>query len=136
MRHIRELGEYYDSYQPILQGTSGGRAKMQHYFLSKEGTSVMIGLIDTWKDMFDILKNTDKLVIAKIPFDPPTDPYFMAKTQGMSNNFEQYSKPITLSKLNTLIGNYLSTKPDGNILCTDPRINTSEWGKFLKKHLL
>lgn len=136
MKHIRELGNIYQSYQPILQGTSGGKAKMQHYFTSSYTDVLMIGLIDTWRDEMDLFMYVDTLVIAKVPFDPPTDPYFLAKTQGMTHNFEQYSKPIVLSKLNTLIGSYISINPQGVIICADPRIHTSEWGKFLKAYML
>ncbi len=70
---------------------------MKHYFLKEnEKKSVLIGLIDTWRDESKILEKSDSIVIAKIPFDPPTDPHFLAKTIGMNNSFEIYSKPIVL----------------------------------------
>lgn len=136
MKHIRELGNMYSSYRPLMQGVSGGKSKMKHYFLEGTERQVLIGLIDSWKDTFDIFDTIDTLIIAKVPFDPPTDPYFLAKTQGMSHSFEKYSKPIVLSKLNTLIGNYITSNPNGRVICSDDRIHTTEWGKFLRENLL
>ena len=134
MRHVRELGALFDA--PVLmQGTSGGKAKMRHYY-AENPESILIGLIDTWRDVADIFTKTDSVIIAKIPFDPPTDPYFLAKTRGMSHNFENYSKPIVLSKLNTLIGTIMTAHPQANIYCTDERIFTTQWGQFLQEHLL
>lgn len=108
---------------------------MKHYFGESGKSTVLIGLIDSWRDEGDLLKMADTVIIAKIPFDPPTDPYFLAKTIGMSNSFEIYSKPLVLSRLNTLIGNALSANPHIKISCTDERIVTTEWGKFMKENL-
>ena len=119
-----------------MQGISGGKAKMKHYFLEKnEEKSILIGLIDTWRDEHEILEKLDSIIIAKITFDPPTDPYFLAKTNGMPNSFERYSKPIVLAKLNSLIANIRALNKNTKILCTDTRIETTEWGKFIKKNL-
>lgn len=108
---------------------------MKHYFLGNPEKSILIGLIDSWRDEAEILENVDTIIIAKIPFDPPTDPYFLAKTIGMSNSFELYSKPIVISRLNTLVGNARSLNKNIKIICTDDRISTTEWGKFMKKNI-
>lgn len=120
----------------LLQGTSGGKSKISHYFSQNpDEKSILVGLLDAWRDEAKVLKNADTLVIAKIPFDPPTDPQFLAKTVGMSNSFELYSKPIVLSRLNTLISNALAINPNIKIICSDERLETTEWGKFIKKNL-
>ena len=83
MKHIREIGNQIanQNFTILMQGISGGKAKMKHYFLEKnEGKSILIGLIDTWRDEHEMLEKLDSVIIAKIPFDPPTDPYFLAKT--------------------------------------------------------
>ena len=138
MKHIREIGNQISNqdFHLLMQGISGGKAKMKHYFLKEnEKKSILIGLLDTWRDEHEILQYLDTVIIAKIPFDPPTDPYFLAKTNGMSNSFERYSKPIVLAKLNSLIANIRVLNKNAKILCTDARIETTEWGKFIKKNL-
>lgn len=83
MKHIREIGNSInkDEFRVLMQGISGGKSKMKHYFLeNSEKKSVLIGLIDTFREESEILQNLDTAIIAKIPFDPPTDPHFLAKT--------------------------------------------------------
>lgn len=109
---------------------------MKHYFSQDTEKAILVGLIDSWRDEFDILEKVDSVIIAKIPFDPPTDPYFLAKTIGIGNSFELYSKPIVLSRLNTLIGNIKTANPNAKIICADDRVETTEWGKFMKKNLM
>lgn len=138
MKHIRELGKKFEnsSHQILLQGTSGGKAKMRHYFLKNPNEkSVLIGLIDSWNDEIGLFEYTDAMIIAKVPFDPPTDMHFLAKTVGMKNSFENYSKPIVLSRLNNLIGNAITANKNIKIFCCDERIQKTEWGKFLEKNL-
>ena len=86
----------------FTQGISGGKSKMLHLFLRSK-KSILLGLIDTWKDESFLWENTNSLSITKIPFDPPNDPYYLARTVGMSNNFEIYSIPMAINTINTLI---------------------------------
>jgi len=48
-------------------------------------------------------KVAKQVILSKVPFDPPTDPYFLAKTSGISDNFTLYSEPLALIRLNLLI---------------------------------
>lgn len=65
--------------------------------------------------------------IMKIPFDPPSDPYFLARTSGMKNNFEEYSTPIAIHTMNTLLGRILSSNPKSKIRFSDERIKKMSW---------
>ena len=71
--------------------------------------TILVGIIDTWKDEYELWKSTRSIIIAKLPFDSPTDPYFLARTVGMSNNFTEYSEPIVTIRFNTLIGRILAS---------------------------
>lgn len=138
MKHIRQIGNQIpkNEFQVLMQGISGGKSKMHHYFLENpEKKSVLIGLIDSFREEFEILEKTDTVIIAKIPFDPPTDPHFLAKTAGMPNSFDSYSKPLVITRLSNLIGNAKNANCNAKILCTDERIHTTEWGKFVHKNL-
>jgi hypothetical protein len=110
-----------------MQGISGGKGKIMSIFEGDPENSIIIGLIDTWRDEYKLWERVKKVIIAKIPFDPPTDPYYLARTVGMKNNFSLYSEPMVIIRMNTLIGRIRSSGFKGKIFCTDNRIQISEW---------
>ncbi len=131
MKHIRTLSQEAKKtgqYTTIItQGISGGKAKMRANFSNATGTPLLIGLIDTWMHDPILWKITDTVILGKIPFEPPTDPYYLARTVGMRNNFEEYSLPTTLITINTLIGRIRSGGTTSTIFCLDDRIHTTLW---------
>ena len=78
-------------------------------FKNKIEQTILVGIIDTWRDEYDLWGCAIHIIIAKLPFDPPTDTYFLARTVGMNNNFSEYSEPIVTIRLNTLIERILSS---------------------------
>jgi hypothetical protein len=76
---------------------------MLSIFQKNTEKTILVGVIDTWRDEYLLWKSARDIIIARLPFDPPTDPYFLARTVGMSNNFSEYSQPIVTIRLNTLI---------------------------------
>lgn len=139
VKHIRELGKFFQPLfdQVLMQGTSWGKSKMQHYFSNNPNEkTVLIGLLESFKDEIKIFENADAVIFAKIPFDPPTDPYFLAKNIGVQNSFEIYTKPYTLARMNTLIATLHAIHPNMDIICSDSRIQTTEWGKYLRNHMV
>lgn len=98
--------------------------------------TIIVGIIDTWRDEYNLWSVAKNIIIAKLPFDPPTDPYFLARTVGMSNNFCEYSEPIVAIRLSTLIDRILSSGYTGIIGSTDPRLSGTEWGKRIGLELL
>jgi Rad3-related DNA helicase len=111
----------------FTQGISGGKAKILSLFRRADEEKVLIGIIDNWIDESYLWKEADSLIIAKIPFEPPTDPYFLARTVGMRNNFEEYSCPMMIIYLNTLIQRAKSINPALRIYCLDDRLEKSIW---------
>ncbi len=109
---------------------------MLSIFKNKIKQTILVGIIDTWRDEYSLWKNVQYIVIAKLPFDPPTDSYFLARTVGMSNNFSEYSEPIVTIRLNTLIERILSSGYNGEITITDSRLTDTEWGKRINTELL
>jgi Rad3-related DNA helicase len=94
--------------------------------------TILVGIIDTWRDEYVLWGVTKHIIIARLPFDPPTDPYFLARTVGMSNNFSEYSEPIVAIRINTLIERILSSGYNGSIVSADPRLSSTEWGKRIE----
>jgi hypothetical protein len=100
---------------------------MLSIFTNNTESTILIGIIDTWRDEYALWKYAKYILISKLPFDPPTDPYFLARTVGMSNNFSEYSEPIVTIRLNTLIERITSSGYIGPIVTTDSRLRDTEW---------
>jgi DNA polymerase III epsilon subunit-like protein len=137
-KHIREIGKNLKKWTStiFMQGISGGKGKMASLFEKNITKSILIGLIDTWKDEFDIWKIAKSVYIAKLPFDPPSDPYFLARTVGMSDNFALYSEPMAIMRINTLIGRIRSAGYQWAIVCMDDRLEKTIWGKEIAEEIL
>ncbi len=109
---------------------------MMTLFRNTTEKSLLIGIIDSWRDESDLWESAECVIIVKIPFDPPTDPFFLARTVGMKNNFEEYSMPIAIATINTLIGHIRISNPQAKIYCSDERLDTTIWGKEMKKKII
>jgi DNA polymerase III epsilon subunit family exonuclease len=138
MRHIREIGKKMkqDGYTAFIQWISGWKSKMLSLFHSSSQKSVLVWLIDTWKDELHLWSFVDTVIIAKLPFDPPTDSYFLVRTHGVSDNFSSYSQPLVAHKINTLIGRILSVNKDITIQCLDERLSETVWWRKLSENLI
>ena len=139
-KHIRlmmqELTRKYPHAEIYGQWISGWKGKMMSLFERAKNQSILIGIIDNWIDESFLWKSVDMVIIAKIPFDPPTDPYFLARTVGMKNNFEEYSTPIALATINTLVWRIYSIHPNIEIYTIDDRIQTTNWWQSMKYKFL
>lgn len=131
-KHLRQITDEVKKYHPeakiFTQWLSGGKGKIMSLYEQYSGKKILIGLIDSWIDDSHIWSLTDRVILAKIPFDPPTDPYYLARTVWMKNNFEEYSCPMTLSTINTLIGRISTANPQNQIFCLDDRLTNTPWG--------
>lgn len=138
MKHIRELGEICNrlGYHTYMQGISGGKSKIVHLYKANPEKSVIIGLLDTWRDEYQLGGCLRNIVIAKLPFDPPTDPYFIVRTTWMANNFINYSEPMVILRTNRVIWKFLSYGISGNIYTLDMRLADTEWWKNIYTELL
>ena len=107
MKHLRQITQDIKWTQEIknilTQWLSWWKWKILSLFQNSNEKSVLIGLLDSYIDESFLWERIDEVFIAKMPFDPPTDAYFLARTVGMKNNFEEYSMPMALSGIESLI---------------------------------
>jgi DNA polymerase III epsilon subunit family exonuclease len=145
MKHARDLGQelrkiYGKNTEVLIQWLSGGKSKMMSIFRKNIEKTILIGIIDTWRDEYLLWQKAKRIIIAKLPFDPPTDPFFLARTVGMSNNFSEYSEPIAIIRINSLIERIQSSRSDIHtkipIYITDSRLVETEWWKRIWNELL
>lgn len=140
-KHARDLGQelrkiHGKNMEILIQWLSWGKWKMLSTFQKNIDKTILIVLMESWRDEYELWKCAKYIIITKLPFDPPTDPYFLARTVGMSNNFSQYSEPIVTIRLNTLIARIQESGYTGHIVASDARLNDTEWGKRIQKELL
>ncbi len=109
---------------------------MLSIFSKKRDHTILIGTIDTWRDEHALWKVARYIIITKLPFDPPTDPYFLARTVAMTENFSQYSSPMVIIRINTLIERIRESGYRGMIYSSDSRLTDTEWGKKIATELL
>lgn len=140
LKHLREITQWLKNTQGIesiyTQWLSGWKGKILSLFERDTRKSVLIGLIDTWIDESSLWEKSDMVYIMKIPFDPPSDPYFLARTVGMNSNFEEYSTPIAINTINTLIGRIHSANKNTEIRIADERIKKMNWGNKVESSLI
>lgn len=139
-KHLRTLSQDIQRRFPerkiFTQWISGGKWKMMTLFQKETGEKILLWLIDSWIDEYSIFEHIDTLIIAKVPFDPPTDPYYLARTVGMKNNFEEYGCPLAINKMNTLIWRASRMWSDTQIYCLDDRLSETLWGKKILDEIL
>ena len=140
-KHARDIGKelrkiHGKENEILIQWLSWGKWKMLSIFKNKIEQTILIGIIDTWRDEYSLWTVAKNIIIAKLPFDPPTDPYFLARTVGMSNNFSEYSEPIVTIRLNTLFERIQESCYEWTIIITDSRLTNTEWWKRIMQELL
>lgn len=138
MKHIREIGKDCERMwvKVLMQGVSGWKSKILSLFEKNIDTTILVWLIDTWKDEYSLWQKAKGCIVAKLPFDPPSDPYFLARTVWMSNNFSLYSEPMVIVRINTLIGHVRSARYEWAIYTLDERLSTTIWWMWVWKELL
>ncbi len=138
MKHVRELGKSLEKTgkKILMQGISGGKWKQLWLFTANRNNTILIGTIDMWRDTLTLWSMATNIILAKLPFDPPTDSYFLARTVGMKNNFSLYSEPMMIIKLNTLIERIYSSGYEWSIYCLDNRLSETTWGQEILREIV
>lgn len=138
MKHVRKLGKSLEhtGKKILMQGISGGKWKQLWLFSQDRENTILIGTIDMWRDTLTLWGMASHIILAKLPFDPPTDPYFLARTVGMKNNFALYSEPMIIVKLTTLIERIRSAEYSESIYCLDNRLTETIWWQELLREIV
>lgn len=134
---IKESG-FLSEFAILAQGiTSGSRSRLTRYFQKYE-KAILLGSSSFWEGIDIPGQNLSCLVIVRLPFSPPDEPYTEAKceyiTRNGGNAFSEYSLPEAVLKFKQGFGRLIRTETDrGVIIVFDKRIITTKYGKsFLK----
>ena len=125
-------------FNPMIQGEQPNRTILQT--MRESENSIIFGLDSFWEGI-DVKGDSLKcLIITKLPFEVPTEPIVMARTELIEreggNPFYEYSLPRAVLKFKQGFGRLIRTKTDrGRIIICDERIETMNYGRMFRKIL-
>ena len=92
--------------------------------------AILLGTRSFWEGV-DIQGDAlSVVIIAKLPFDVPSDPVIAARAATFENSFGEYSLPEAILKFRQGFGRLIRSKSDrGLVVIMDNRINTKRYGQ-------
>ncbi|XJZ26019.1 ATP-dependent DNA helicase DinG [Bacillota bacterium Lsc_1132] len=134
---IKESGLLED-FVLIAQGiTSGSRMRLTRNF-QRYDKAILFGTSSFWEGIDIPGEDLSCLVIVRLPFSPPNEPYTEAKCEYVKqhggNPFTDYSLPEAILRFKQGFGRLIRTETDRGIMIVfDRRIITTGYGRsFLK----
>ncbi len=133
----RSAGHLSDAgLNPMLQGEMPNRMILRE--MRGSTNSVIFGLDSFWEGV-DVRGDALRcLIITKLPFEVPTEPLMVARTEEIrkrgGNPFRDYSLPRAVLKFRQGFGRLIRSKDDrGRVIICDERAVTKDYGrKFME----
>ncbi len=121
---------------PVLaQGVDGSAPYLMSAFL-EEPRSVLLGTASFWEGIDPPSGLLKALVIARLPFQVPTDPIVQSRSRLYDDPFNEYSIPNAVLRFRQGIGRLIRNKDDrGNIVVLDSRIITHGYGRSFQNSM-
>jgi DNA polymerase-3 subunit epsilon/ATP-dependent DNA helicase DinG len=119
--------------QVLAQSIDGSAQQLMTRF-AEEPNSVLLGTSSFWEGV-DLPSGLLKaLVLTRLPFQVPTDPVVMARSNQYDNPFNEFSVPQAVLRFRQGFGRLIRNKEDrGTIVIMDNRITAKNYGNsFLK----
>ena len=119
-------------FNPMLQGELQNRLMLQ--IMRESENSVIFGLDSFWEGVDVKGDSLKSLIITKLPFEVPTEPMVIARTDEIKksggNPFIEYSLPRAVLKFKQGFGRLIRSKTDtGRVVICDERIRTMRYGR-------
>ena len=119
----------------LAQGVDGSPAQIMRSF-GASADGIILGTSSFWEGV-DLSDGALKaLVIARLPFNVPTDPIFSARSEGYEEPFTQYAIPQAALRFRQGFGRLIRGSADrGSIVVADKRIVSRSYGKIFLNSL-
>jgi ATP-dependent DNA helicase DinG len=105
----------------------------RHVLLEQFRTSdqaVLLGTRSFWEGIDVPGEALSVLVIARLPFDVPTDPIVAARAEAFESPFDEYHVPEAILRFRQGFGRLIRTRSDrGVVICLDRRILSKQYGQ-------
>lgn len=98
--------------------------------------AVLLGTKSFWEGVDVPGEALSVLVIAKLPFDVPTDPIVSARSETFEDPFSQFMLPEAILRFRQGFGRLIRTQSDrGVVVLLDKRILTKQYGRYFLESL-
>jgi ATP-dependent DNA helicase DinG len=120
-----------------LAQTSGvSRQQLLTQFRKEGSRAVLLGTRSFWEGVDIPGPALTALIIAKLPFDVPTDPVFAARSETYENAFFEYSIPEAVLRFRQGFGRLIRrTTDEGIVVVLDKRVITKRYGQLFLEAL-
>ncbi len=113
----------------LAQGVDGTPRQLLERFQQRP-RAVLLGAASFWEGV-DVGNEALKiLVVARLPFNVPTEPIFAARSEEYENPFRDYSVPQAVLRFRQGFGRLIRSKGDrGVVVVLDSRVTTKQYGR-------
>ncbi len=119
----------------VLAHGDGPRHRLLQQFRSNPRT-VLLGTRSFWEGVDVVGDALSLLIIAKLPFEVPTDPVFVARSESFNDSFAHYAVPQAILRLKQGFGRLIRSKNDrGVVVALDRRLLSKPYGAAFLRSL-
>ena len=115
----------------LAQSQGASRQQLLAQFKQEDSQSVLLGTRSFWEGVDVPGDALQAVLIAKIPFDVPSDPIFAARSETYDNAFFEYSVPEAVLRFRQGFGRLIRRQSDeGVVVILDKRVLTKRYGQI------
>jgi DNA polymerase-3 subunit epsilon/ATP-dependent DNA helicase DinG len=120
----------------LAQSTGSSRQQLLNDFRQEGSRSVLLGTRSFWEGVDVPGSALQAVMIAKLPFDVPSDPVFAARSETFDNAFFEYSVPEAVLRFRQGFGRLIRRQTDdGVVVILDKRVLTKRYGRMFLEAL-
>lgn len=120
----------------LAQNQGASRQQLLEQFRREGNRAVLLGTRSFWEGVDIPGSALTALIIAKLPFDVPTDPIFAARSETYESPFFEYSIPEAVLRFRQGFGRLIRRGSDeGVVLVLDKRVITKRYGQMFMEAL-
>ena len=113
----------------LAQGGGASRQQLLKQFRQPDSRAVLLGTRSFWEGVDVTGPALQAVLIAKLPFDVPSDPIFAARSETFDNSFYDYSIPEAILRFRQGFGRLIRRKDDeGVVAILDKRVLSKRYG--------
>ncbi len=117
----------------LAQGVDGSPQQLLTRF-QRRPEAVLLGTASFWEGVDVGNESLKVLVVARLPFNVPSESIFAARSEGYENSFMEYAVPQAVLRFRQGFGRLIRSKGDrGVAVVLDSRVATKQYGRvFLR----